>query len=98
MSVCLRGGNCNNGSKCGARYLNANNTASRANWNIGGSLTYPFTFYGGVAPPNNADVFVHKHLGQAARPHRTVKINLPRGAASKRKPTAVKGIRKDNHS
>lgn len=44
LAVCLRGGNCNNGAKCGARYLNANNAASRANWNIGGSLPYPFTF------------------------------------------------------
>lgn len=30
------GGNCDNGSKCG-RYLNVNNTAGNARWNIGAS-------------------------------------------------------------
>lgn len=50
-AVCLRGGNCNNGAKCGARCLNANNAASRANWNIGGSPTYPFTVTGALRPP-----------------------------------------------
>jgi hypothetical protein len=40
--VPIVGGNCNNDAKCGARYLNCNNAASNANWNIGASLTYPF--------------------------------------------------------
>lgn len=46
LVVVLRGGNCNNGSKCGARYLNANNDAAVANWNIGASLSYPFNSRG----------------------------------------------------
>lgn len=33
------GGNSNNGSNCGAFYLNVNNLASNANWNIGVSLS-----------------------------------------------------------
>ena len=36
-SVAIAGGNSNNGFKCGARYLNVNNLASKANWNIGAS-------------------------------------------------------------
>lgn len=39
VAVCLRGGNCSNGSMCGARYLSANNLASWAHWYIGGSLS-----------------------------------------------------------
>nr|DAZ03048.1 MAG TPA: hypothetical protein [Caudoviricetes sp.] len=31
------GGNCNNGDNCGTDYLNLNNSASAANWNIGAS-------------------------------------------------------------
>nr|DAF64530.1 MAG TPA: hypothetical protein [Myoviridae sp. ctu6J18] len=36
VAVALVGGNTNNGANCGA-YVNLNNTASNANWNIGGS-------------------------------------------------------------
>ena len=36
-----RGGNSNNDAQCGAFYLNLNNTASNANWNIGASQSYP---------------------------------------------------------
>lgn len=36
-AVCRRGGSCNAGAGCGARCLNADNAASRANWTIGGS-------------------------------------------------------------
>lgn len=43
--VPLRGGNSNNGVKDGAFYVNLNNDASNANWNIGASLTYPITEY-----------------------------------------------------
>lgn len=39
VAVCLRGGYCNDGSGCGARYLYANNSASRASWIFGGSLS-----------------------------------------------------------
>ena len=35
MRVAQRGGNSNNGAKDGASYVNLNNTASNANWNIG---------------------------------------------------------------
>lgn len=34
-----RGGNCNNGANCGAFYVNLNNDAGNANWNIGASLS-----------------------------------------------------------
>lgn len=51
VRVALAGGNCNNGARCGARYLNLNNLASRANWNIGASLSHPFYNYGVVATP-----------------------------------------------
>jgi hypothetical protein len=37
--VLIVGGNCNNGSKCGF-YLNANNAASNANWNIAPGISY----------------------------------------------------------
>ena len=33
-AVALVGGNCNNGENCGADYLNLNNSAGNANWNI----------------------------------------------------------------
>ena len=35
--LALFGGNCNNGTNCGSRYLNLNNATSNTNWNIGGS-------------------------------------------------------------
>lgn len=35
--VAIVGGNCDNGGKCG-RYLNVNNVAGNARWNIGASL------------------------------------------------------------
>lgn len=38
--VCLRFGNCNNGSNAGARARNWNNVATNTNWNIGASLFY----------------------------------------------------------
>lgn len=38
-AVCLRGGSCNRGSMCGARFLSANVPASWANWTFGGSLS-----------------------------------------------------------
>ena len=34
----LAGGNCNNGAHVGADYLNLNNDAGNANWNIGASI------------------------------------------------------------
>ncbi len=37
VRVALRGSNCNNGANCG-RYVNVNNDASNANWNIGASV------------------------------------------------------------
>ena len=40
-SVPYRGGNSNNGAHCGAFYVNLNNTASNANWNIGAAQSYP---------------------------------------------------------
>ena len=40
-AVALRFGNCNNGTNDGGRYLNVNNTATNANWNIGAALFYP---------------------------------------------------------
>lgn len=83
-AVGLGGGNCDNGSKCGARCLNANNPASRANWNIGGSLSYPFT--GRLAPQQCGHIRVCNitHGRGSAHPQRSLKINLTRGAASKR--------------
>ena len=39
-TVALRFGNCNNGTNDGLRYLNVNNTAGNANWNIGAALFY----------------------------------------------------------
>lgn len=41
LAVPLVGGNCNNGAKCG-RYVNVNNVAGNARWNIGASLLLPF--------------------------------------------------------
>ena len=82
-AVVLAGANCNNGSKCGPRYLNANNVAGDANWNIGASLYYPNYLRGGCRS-NNVTIF----------PHHTVKIILLRGTAGKRTPNAVEGIRK----
>ena len=73
----LRGGNCNNGSKCG-RYVNVNNAASNANWNIGASLLLPLSFYRQTRASgfdtDNASIF----------PQPMLKINPPRGAAGKR--------------
>lgn len=39
VSVPLVGGNCNNGLNCGA-YVNLNNTAGNANWNIAPGHSY----------------------------------------------------------
>lgn len=39
VAVCLRGGFCSYGARCGARCLDANNAASRATWSFGGSLS-----------------------------------------------------------
>jgi len=82
-AVCLRGGNCNDASLCGSRYLNANNTASDANWNIGGSLSYPFT--GRLVSQQCGHIRVCNitHGRKSAHPQRLLKINLTRGAASK---------------
>jgi hypothetical protein len=41
--LALFGGNCNNGLQCGPFYVNLNNTASNANWNIGARHSYPIT-------------------------------------------------------
>ncbi len=57
VAVAIVGGNCNNGSKCGARYLNVNNAASNARWNIGASLSYPINDSRRDRPSNNAAVF-----------------------------------------
>lgn len=75
--MAIVGGSCNsnNVSRCGARYLNVNNLASRANWNYGASLSYSF-HTGRYSRPNNVTVF----------PQPSLKINLSRGAASKRQP------------
>lgn len=45
-AVALVGGYCNNGANCGADYVNLNNSASNANWNIGASnfLSYVGAF------------------------------------------------------
>jgi len=48
-AVPIVGGNCDNGAKSG-RYLNVNNVAGNANWNIGASLLLPL-IYGIVAIP-----------------------------------------------
>ncbi len=38
FAVCaIVGGNCSNGANCGASYVNLNNSASNASWNIGAS-------------------------------------------------------------
>lgn len=37
VAVAIVGGNCDNGAQCG-RYLNVNNVAGNARWNIGASL------------------------------------------------------------
>ncbi len=50
-SVPYRGGNSNNGAHCGAFYVNLNNTASNANWNIGAAQSYPTTEQRQNAPP-----------------------------------------------
>ena len=42
----LVGGNCNNGLNCGA-YVNLNNTASNANWNIAPGHSYQTKRYQG---------------------------------------------------
>lgn len=39
VAVPLVGGNCNNGLNCGA-YVNLNNTAGNANWNIAPGHSY----------------------------------------------------------
>lgn len=39
VAVCLRGGDCDAGSLCGPRCLDAADAASRAAWSIGGSLS-----------------------------------------------------------
>lgn len=44
LSVPLVGGNCENGSKCG-RYVNVDNVAGDAWWNIGASLYCPFRHF-----------------------------------------------------
>ena len=41
-AVALVGGNCNNGDYCGADYLNLNNSAGNANWNIGASNFFSY--------------------------------------------------------
>ena len=41
-AVALVGGNCNNGENCGADYLNLNNSAGNANWNIGASNFFSY--------------------------------------------------------
>lgn len=69
--MAIVGGNCDNGSKCG-RYLNVNNVAGNARWNIGASLICPYILRGSRCP-NNVSIF----------PQHRLKINLPRGAASK---------------
>ena len=38
--VAIAGGNCNNGSNCGFRYVNVNNEAGNSNWNIGASPVF----------------------------------------------------------
>ena len=39
--IALRGGNSNNGGNAGPFYLNLNNDAGDAWWNIGGDLSIP---------------------------------------------------------
>ena len=41
-AVALVGGNCNNGDYCGVDYLNLNNSAGNANWNIGASNFFSY--------------------------------------------------------
>lgn len=75
--VPIVGGNCDNGSKCG-RYLNVNNTAGNARWNIGASLILALSFteylHMQFLYSNNVSLF----------PQHLLKINLLRGTASKR--------------
>lgn len=69
--VPIVGGNCNNGGKCG-RYVNVNNVAGNARWNIGASLSY--SFHTPSFGRYNVSIF----------PQPLLKINPTRGAASKR--------------
>lgn len=76
VAVAIVGGNCDNGAQCG-RYLNVNNVAGNARWNIGASLYLPLMYgitAGAVDIFHNANIF----------PQPLLKINLIRGAASKR--------------
>ena len=41
-AVALVGGNCSNGDYCGVDYLNLNNSAGNANWNIGASNFFSY--------------------------------------------------------
>ena len=41
-AVALVGGNCSNGTSCGAAYVNLNNSAGNANWNIGASNFFSY--------------------------------------------------------
>jgi len=40
LLLAYRGGNSNNSANVGAAYLNLNNTAGNANWNIGAAHSY----------------------------------------------------------
>ena len=85
VAVAIVGGNCNNGAKCG-RYVNVNNVAGNARWNIGPAHLIPFTPSFGRY---NVRIF----------PQPMLKMNPLRGAASKQKPpTAADGIRKEETS
>lgn len=53
-AVPIVGGNCDNGAKCG-RYLNVNNVAGNARWNIGASLILPY-LCGIAATPCGFDI------------------------------------------
>ena len=70
VAVAFVGGNCNNGAKCG-RYVNVNNVAGNARWNIGPAHLIPFTPSFGRY---NVRIF----------PQPMLKMNPLRGAASKR--------------
>lgn len=76
VAVAIVGGNCDNGAQCG-RYLNVNNVAGNARWNIGASLYLPLMY--GI-PAGAVDIFHNASLF----PQPLLKINLIRGAASKR--------------
>ena len=69
VAVAIVGGNCNNGAKCG-RYVNVNNVAGNARWNIGPAHLIPFTPSFGRY---NVRIF----------PQPMLKMNPLRGAASK---------------